>query len=248
MRRRQFITLLGGAAAAMPLAARAQQPAMPVIGFLNGASAWEYESQTAAFRRGLNEAGFVEGRNVQVEYRWAEGHYERLPTLAADLARRQPAVIATGTIPAVLAAKAATTTTPIVFLIGADPVELGFVASLNRPGGNLTGVTSLAAELGPKRLELLHELVPTATSIAALVHIASESSFGPLPFLMEADVVASVLLPNVVGATSWRGRALSLGRTRRSTKPHGPRTTATRGLAPAGRRRHCAVAHSNTDR
>jgi putative tryptophan/tyrosine transport system substrate-binding protein len=167
MNRRDLMTLIGSAAV-WPVAARGQQPAMPVIGFLNGASAWEYGPQTTAFRQGLSETGYVEGRNVLVEYRWAEGHYERLSTLAADLAHRQPAVIATGTIPATLAAKEATTTTPIVFLIGVDPVGAGFVASLNRPGGNLTGVTSLAAELGPKRVELLHELVPKASVIGVL--------------------------------------------------------------------------------
>jgi putative ABC transport system substrate-binding protein len=173
MRRRDFIAALGGAVAAWPRAVHAQQPALPVVGFLMGASAWEYEPQTAAFRRGLNETGYVEGHNVLVEYRWAEGHYERLPTLAADLMRHQPAVIASGTIPATLAAKAATTTIPTVFMIGVDPVEAGLVTSLNRPGGNLTGVTSLAGELGPKRIELLHELVPKATIIAVLVNPAN---------------------------------------------------------------------------
>jgi putative ABC transport system substrate-binding protein len=169
MQRRDFITLLGGAAATWPLAARAQQPAMPVIGYLGSESAAAYASRLRAFHQGLGEMGFVEGRNVAIEYRWAEDRNDALPALAADLLRHRVAVIAANG-PAISIAKAATTTVPVVFQTGGDPIVSGYVASLSRPGGNLTGVTSLAGELGPKKLELLREVVPKATAFAALVN------------------------------------------------------------------------------
>jgi putative tryptophan/tyrosine transport system substrate-binding protein len=174
MRRREFTRLLGGLAA-IPLTARAQQAAMPVVGYLSAATPDAGESRAAAFRRGLQEAGYVVGQNVAIEYHWAEQQIDRLPAMAADLVKRRVTVIAAVTTPAVIAAQAATTTIPIIFEAGSDPVRLGLVTNLNRPGGNVTGVTSLIVEVAPKRLELLHELLPTAKVVALLVNPADRA-------------------------------------------------------------------------
>jgi putative ABC transport system substrate-binding protein len=185
VKRREFITLLGGAAA-WPLAARAQQAAMPVVGLLSAGSPGPFAPQTAVFRQGLAEAGYLEGRNVAIEYRFAEGQYNRLPAMAEEMARRQVAVIVAFPIPAAVAAKAATTTIPIVFNVAGDPVKLGLVAGLAQPGGNATGVNSFLAELGAKELELLHELLPTATRVGLLVNPTNENAEG-----VTKDVVAA---------------------------------------------------------
>jgi len=192
MRRRDFISLLGGAAAAWPLMARAQQSAMPTIGFLGGASPELYVDRLTAFRQGLQEAGYVEGQNAQVEYLWAEGHPDRLPALATQLVRRQVAVIvAGGGTPSAWAAKAATATIPIVFGVAIDPVQLGLVASLNRPGGNLTGVTNMNVDVGPKRLELLREVLPSASVISVLVNPTSAAITEP--YLRDLEAAAQTL-------------------------------------------------------
>jgi putative tryptophan/tyrosine transport system substrate-binding protein len=168
--RREFIAALGGASFAWPLAAPAQQPAMPVVGLISGGAAEGLHGRAAAFRKGLSEAGYIVGQNVAIEYRWAEGHYDQIPALADDLVQRQVAVIAAGGTGAALAAKAATTTIPIVMAVGADPVKLGLIAELGRPGGNVTGVSFLANTIGAKLFEVLHETVPSARAFGYLVN------------------------------------------------------------------------------
>ena len=195
-KRRDFITLLGGAAAAWPLAARAQQTAaMPVIGYLGPESPTAFQSRVEAFRQGLGQTGYTEGRNVAIEFRWAESQHHRLPALAAELVARPVSVIvAPGGAPAALAAKSATTTIPIVFEMGADPVAIGLVQTLNRPGANITGVTSLNVQVTPKRLEILHEAVPAATLIAVLLNPTSPTANSQLRNLQAAASGLSVRL------------------------------------------------------
>ena len=204
MQRRRFISLLGGAAVAWPFVARAQQSTMPVVGFVNLASAKGYAPQVSAFLKGLSEAGYVVGRNVAIEYRWAEGRIDRLPAMVADLVHRQVAVIAASTTPAALAAKAATTTIPIVFETGGDPMQLGLVPSLNRPGGNVTGVTQTNWEITPKRLQLLHELVPTASVIAILVNPANPTVSETTTKAMQAAAPSVGLELHILNASTER--------------------------------------------
>jgi putative ABC transport system substrate-binding protein len=204
LNRREFVTLLGGAAAAWPLAARAQQAAVPVIGYLGAQSPAAFASRVTAFRQGLGETGYVEGRNVAIEFRWAEGQHDRLPALAAELvARRVAVIVAPGGAPAAIAAKSVTTTIPIVFEMGADPIAMGLVTSLNRPGGNLTGVSSLNVEVTPKRLEILREAIPTATVVAVLLNPTSPTADSQLRNLQEAARALGLQL-HVLHASSAR--------------------------------------------
>jgi putative ABC transport system substrate-binding protein len=195
MRRREFLTLVGGVTAAWPLGARAQPAAMPVIGYLHSGSPKAFERGVAAFRKGLNDTGYVDGQNVTIEYRWAEGHFDRLPALAADLVHREVAVlVAQGGATTAIVAKAATTTIPIVFSSGGDPVALGVVSSLSRPGGNATGVSVLTAALGSKRLEILHQVAPTAGVIAAIVNPNNTTIEGQLKDLQDGASALGVQL------------------------------------------------------
>jgi putative ABC transport system substrate-binding protein len=202
MNRRALVTFLAGAAA-WPMAARAQQSAMPVIGFLSGVSPEPFAKAVAAFQQGLKELGYIQGQNVAIEYRWADDHYDRLPTLAADLVRQKAAVIVAAITASALAAKAATSTIPIVFTIGGDPVRLGLVAGLNRPGGNATGVSLLTVELLPKRLELLREVIPNIASIGVFVNPTSPTIDLQLREIQDAAHSLGLQL-HVVNATSGR--------------------------------------------
>jgi ABC-type uncharacterized transport system substrate-binding protein len=202
VRRREFVTLLGGAAVAWPLAARAQQPAMPVVGFITSRSAEGSAQYAAAFRKGLAAIGYVEGQNVTVEYHWLEDRYDRLPSLMTDLVRRRVAVVATLNATATLAAKAATSTVPIVFAVGEDPVKIGLVVSLARPGGNATGINFFSGEIVAKRLGLLRELVPKAVRIAVLVNPASPTAEAPLRDLPEAARTMGVQIMTLKASSS----------------------------------------------
>ena len=205
MRRRNFIKGIVGSAAAWPLVARAQQTAVPVIGFLGTSSPNLYAVRLDVFREGLKEAGYVEGQNVAIEYRWAQDHVDRLPALAADLVQRRVNVIVAGSgTPGAVAAKAATTTIPIVFAVSVDPIKVGFVESLNRPGGNLTGVTNLNVEIGPKRLEVLHALLPTATDFAVLVDPTGPAIAEPFVREVQAAAHSLGLRLHVLNASSER--------------------------------------------
>jgi putative ABC transport system substrate-binding protein len=203
MKRREFIALLGGTAAAWPLVVRAQQPAMPVVGFLGSRASGDDPQLLIAFRKGLKETGYAEGQNLAIEYRWAEGQYDRLPALAAELVRRQVLVIAANG-PAALAAKAATVTIPIVFTAGFDPVEVGLVASLSKPGGNVTGSSILDVELGPKRLEILHAIVPKISTLAALVNPTDPTRAGIISTNLQAAAHTLGLQLHVLNASTER--------------------------------------------
>ena len=205
MRRREVITLLCGAVAAWPITVSAQQSAMPVIGFLSSASPDSYAIRLRAFRQGLKEAGYVEGQNVAIEYRWAEGQNSRLPVFAAELVHRQvDVIVAGGGTPCAVAAKAATGTIPIIVEVAVDPVAVGFVASLDKPGGNITGVTNLNVEIGPKRLELMHELLPSVTVIGVLVNPSNPALFEPFVQSLEAAANRLGLVLHVLNASTDR--------------------------------------------